>query len=246
MGAGELPGSLARGLMAKRAQAVAGVVAIGIACAGLLAVLEPKAPRADGAALVDTRTSLLATGAARDAATASDRAAALAAQIARLRGRRIVAETVGVAPEQLQVVVADLSLPAAPTPVARTVATARGARPYVLTVGLRDRGAPVVTLTGEAADPAAAERLVEGGIAALADLARHEPGTPPSVRIERLGEVRIEPARPAPGKATVAAFGLAAACAWLGALALAGAFGGRSRFGRERAERPVATAGRAA
>lgn len=237
---------LADRLRARRAAAIAGAAAIGVACAGVLAVAHPESPRATAHALVDAPKSLLATGAPRDAATAPDRAAALAALIARPRGRLIVAAAAGVAPGELDVVVADLATPAAPTPVARTAAAARAARPVALTVGLGDREVPVVTLVGEAADPAVAERVAEGGIAALEELAAQEPGTPPSVVIRPLGGVELEPGRAAPGRAAVGALGLVAAGVWLAALALAGARGGRRRAGGARGERRVAAAGRAA
>lgn len=246
MGAGDVATALARGVRKNRAPALAGLIAIGLVCVGALAVVKSDPPSATADVLVDTPRPLLASGVPHDTATAADRASALTSQLLRDPARAIVARSAAVSPTELEIVAAGLSEPASPTPVARAVASARGAAPLVLTVGLRDRRAPVVTLTAAAHDPALAERLVEGGIAALRYLAAPPPGTPAALRIEQLGAVRQLPVSAAPGRAALAAAAVAAALTWLAALGIAGALGDRPAARPNRAEAKAATEARTA
>lgn len=208
--------------------AVGGLLGIAVACLAVQALDkgEPALARAD--VLVDTPSSLIA-GVTPGAATVADRAAALAAQLPRERPRRVIAETAGLAPAAVEILTADLLVPASPTPVAEAVATARSAGPVLLTAGLLDRRAPVITLTAAAGDQALTARLVRGGIAALRELAAPPPGAPPAVRIEPLGEVRVFEPKAGRSPALTAAIGSLAALGWLVALGVRAARSGSRR-----------------
>ena len=143
--------------------------------------------------LVDTPRPLLAAARTLGDDTIAARAALLGSLLARDDVRLRIASAAGVKPSELAIDNPYLGAPIA-TPLSRSaVEVSRPAAPDLLTVSLEDARVPIVSITAETADAAAAEPLADAATAALGSLARGAvAGDGPPVRLEQLGPVAME------------------------------------------------------
>jgi hypothetical protein len=143
--------------------------------------------------LVDTRRPLLAASRTLGDDTIASRAALLGSLLARDDVRLQIASAAGVKPSALAIDNPYLLAPIA-TPLSRSAdEVSRPVAPALLTVGLEDARVPIVSLTAETEDPAAAEPLANAATGALSSLARGaSAGDGPPVRLEQLGPVATE------------------------------------------------------
>jgi hypothetical protein len=143
--------------------------------------------------LVDTRRPLLAAARTLGDDTIVSRAALLGSLLAQDDFRLRIASAAGVKPSELAIYNPSLGAPIA-TPLSRSaVEISRPVAPDLLTVSAEDARVPIVSITAETQDPAAAEPLANAATAALGSLARGAvAGDGPPLRLERLGPVATE------------------------------------------------------
>jgi hypothetical protein len=143
--------------------------------------------------LVDTRRPLLAAARTLGDDTIATRAALLGSLLARDDVRMRIASAAGVKPSELAIGNTYLGAPIA-TPLSRSaVEVSRPVAPDLLTVSLEDARVPIVSITAETEDAAAAEPLANAATAALGSLAHGAAaGDGPPVRLEQLGPVATE------------------------------------------------------
>lgn len=119
-------------------------------------------------------------------------AALLATLIAGQREQREIARAVGIAPAELDVVVADITQPKIPSTLARSLSTVvdKPRRPHSITVRA-DSGVSIITIQTAAPDKAAATRLARAAAASLAAVtAERAPSVTRSLVVKPLGAVR--------------------------------------------------------
>jgi len=198
--------SIARRLARHRvlvALGAAGAIMIGLFVAGVGPLRRGASPGAgSGAAtaklLVDTRHPF-----AHDLAGGTEVLGAQAALLATLiaeRGRHVaIARAVGIDPDELDVVVSDVTVPQVPSALARGVAkvTTAPRRPYAISVHA-DSGVSVVTLDAAAPTAAEAASLIRAARRALSDVTvARAPDRARSLVIEPLGSLRAIEVAPA-------------------------------------------------
>jgi hypothetical protein len=216
--------SILRVLVRRRILVLAGLVLAtvgGLAAAGALpAGGRPAAPVRSGLAesrvLVDTHSSY-ADDLNGGTEVLGSQAALLATLIAGEAPKVSIARAAGIAPEGLDVVVSEITLPKIPSTLARSLSAVvdkpRG--PYGITVHA-DPSVSIITIEATAPTVVAAERLARAGTAALVAVTAASARSPArSLVIEQLGPVRSIAVRGASRRgpalgivAAVAIFGL--------------------------------------